>query len=267
MVELNIITGKRVRRLQVPESWEELNSAQLKLACDYRALQGGDPEKMLSVARLIIGADRRTWRSIPPAQKCLMCEEFLAFVVNQTPAFRDNKIPTVRAGLRRLHGFGDMLCDVTWEEFIYADTFVLRGMYREAIAVLYRPAALMTGRKAAFSDKLLERNSERIERLSETTVAALVANYMAVRKRALEEKNRHLFPPTEETYFDGELVMTEGAQAPNQATGWADTHHILMGDQAYEERKFLDSKATTIVAWINRRIKESRDRDRERRKK
>lgn len=265
MVEVNIIR-KRQKRLYVPESWEELDGRQLVLACEYRALQAGDPEKMLSVARRIIGADRRTWRSIPPAQKCLLCEELLSFIINDTPAFRDNKIPSFRVGLRRLHGFDDMLSDITWEEFIYADTFILKGMHREAIAVLYRPAGIL-GRKKKFSDKLLERNSERTEKLGTATVAALVTNYMAVRRKALEEKNRHLFPHTEETYFDGKLVKPEGPQAPNQTTGWADTHHILMGDLAYEERKFLDSKATTIVAWINRRIKESRDRERERRKK
>lgn len=264
MVELNIIAGKRAGRLSVPENWSELNGRQLKLACLYRTLQAGSTRNMLETARRIIGADRRMWRTIPPAQKCLMCEELLGFIIKDTPSFRDNKIPTIRAGLRRLRGFDDMLSDVTWEEFIYADTFMLRGMHREAVAVLYRPANLLTGRKKPFSDSELARNSKRAGKLDDLTVTALAVNFRAVRKASVEEKNRHLFPPMDDTYIDGERLKTDTdrPQAPSQAAGWADTHHILMGDLAYEERKFLDSKATTIICWINRRIRESKERER-----
>ena len=266
MVEVNIITGKKARRLHVPESWEELDGKQFAQACIYRAAAGRDAKAADEAARRIIRVDGRTWRRIGPAQKCLMREELLGFILDGRPSFRDNKTPCVRAGLRRLHGFGDMLGDVTWEEFIFADTFMLKGMHREAIAVLYRPANPLTGKRAPFSDKGLERNAKRVERLDEPTVAAVACCYMAVRKKSLEEKNRQLFPPSSETYFDGKKVEEEPVQSPRQAAGWADTHHILMGDLAYEERKFLDSKATTIVAWLNRRIAEARERERERRR-
>lgn len=264
MVELNIIAGKRAEKLDVPESWAELDGRQLKLACLYRTLQAGSTKNMLETARRILGAGRRMWRRIPPAQKCLMCEELLGFIIKDTPSFRDNKIPTVRAGLRRLRGFDDMLSDVTWEEFIYADTFMLRGMYREAVAALYRPANPLTGKKKPFSDEEFSRNSNRIGRLDDLTVTALAVNFRAVRKASVEEKNRHLFPPADDTYIDGEKMKTDSTkpQAPSQDAGWADTHHLLMGDNAYEERKFLDSKATTIICWINRRIRESKERER-----
>ncbi|MCR4873220.1 MAG: hypothetical protein K5885_06705 [Bacteroidales bacterium] len=264
MVELNIISGKHAERLSVPEKWSELDGRQLKLACMYRTLQAGSTKNMLETARRIIGAGRRMWRKIPPAQKCLMCEELLGFIINDTPSYRDNKIPTVRAGLRRLHGFDDMLSDVTWEEFIYADTFMLKGMFREAVAVLYRPANILTGKKKPFSDPEIPRNSKRIDKLDDLTITALAVNFRAVRKASVEEKNRHLFPSTDDTYIDGEKLKTDTdrPQAPSQAAGWADTHHLLMGELAYEERKFLDSKATTIICWINRRIRESKERER-----
>lgn len=264
MVELNIIAGKKAERLNVPDKWAELDGRQLKLACLYRTLQAGSTRNMLETARRIIRASRRMWRRIPPAQKCLMCEELLGYILKDTPSFRDNKIPTVRAGLRRLRGFDDMLSDVTWEEFIYADTFMLRGMYREAISVLYRPANPLTGKRKPFSDTELSRNEKRVGHLDDLTVTALAVNFRAVRKASVEEKNKHLFPPTDDTYIDGEQVKADSSkpQAPSQAAGWADTHHLLMGDLAYEERKFLDSKATTIVCWINRRIRESKERER-----
>ena len=266
MLELNIITGKRTHRHQVPESWEELDGSQLKHAMLYRA--AGSMGHADEDARRILGVKRRVWRKIPPAQKCMMTEELLGFVFEETPSFRDNKTPVVRAGLRRLHGFDDMLSDVTWEEFIYADTFMLRKMYREMVTVLYRPANPLTKRKRPFSDKDLPRNSRRTDRLDETTVALLALNYRAVRKKAVEEMNGYLFPSMDETYMDGKRITMEEdeSQAPNQAAGWADTHHILMGDLAYEEEKFLKSKATTIVAWLNRRIKESREAERRRKK-
>lgn len=264
MVDVNIIIGKRVRKLSVPESWAELDGKQLKDACAYRVMQVGGTDNHYKTARRIIGADRRTWRKIPPAQKCLLCEELLGFITKETPSFRDNKLPTVRAGLRRLRGFDDMFSDVTWEEFIFADTFMLKGMYQEAVTVLYRPANPLTGKRRPFSEDDLPRNSRRTEKLDDLTIAAIAVNYRAVRKSAVEEKNRLLFPPTDDTYIDGELLKTETTkpQEPNQSAGWADTHHLLMGDLAYEERKFLDSKATTIISWINRRIHESRERER-----
>ena len=266
MVELNIITGRKAHRYQVPESWEELDGRQLKHAMLYKVLN--TQEYREKEARRILGVKRRVWRKIPPAQKCMMTEELLRFVFEETPSFRDNKIPVVRAGVRRLHGFDDMFSDMTWEEFIYADTFMLRKMYREMVTVLYRPANPLTGRKRPFSDKDLPRNSRRTDRLDETTVALLALNYRAVRKKAVEEMNGYLFPSMDETYMDGKRITLEEeeAQAPNQAAGWADTHHILMGDLAYEEEKFLKSKATTIVAWINRRIKESREAERKRKR-
>lgn len=266
MVELNIITGRKAHRYQVPESWEELNGRQLKHAMLYRA--AGSSGNSDEEARRIFGVKRRVWREIPPAQKCMMTEELLRFVFEETPSFRDNKIPVVRAGARRLHGFDDMLSDMTWEEFIFADTFMLKKMYRETVTVLYRPANPLTGKKRPFSEKDLPRNSKRTDRLDDTTVALLALNYRAVRKKAVEELNGYLFPSMEETYMDGKRITMEeeGAQAPSQAAGWADTHHILMGNLAYEEEKFLKSKATTILAWINRRIKESREAERRRKR-
>lgn len=264
MVDVNIIIGKRVKKLSVPESWAELDGQQLKSACSYRIMQVSGTDNLYKTARLIIGADRRTWRKIPPAQKCMMCEELLGFITKDTPSFRDNKLPTVRAGLRRLRGFDDMLSDVTWKEFIFADTFMLKGMFHEAVTVLYRPASPLTGKRRPFSENDLPKNSRRTEKLDDLTVATIAVNYRAVRKAAIEEKNRLLFPPADDTYIDGELIKTEitKPQEPNQSAGWADTHLLLMGDLAYEERKFLDSKATTIISWINRRIRESRERER-----
>lgn len=266
MVDLNIITGRKAYRFKVPESWEELDGSQLKHAVLYKsAFRSAKAE---TEARLTLGVPRRVWRKIPPAQRYMMYADLLRFVIDETPSFRDNKIPVVRAGLRRLHGFDDMFSDVTWEEFIFADTFMLRKMYREMVTVLYRPANPLTGRKRPFSDKDLPRNSKRTDRLDETTVALLALNYRAVRKKAVEETNGYLFPSMEETYFDGKRITLEEeeTQAPNQTSGWADTHHTLLGDLAYEEEKFLRSKATTIVAWINRRIKESREAERRRKK-
>ena len=118
-----------------------------------------------------------------------------------------------------------------------------------------------------FSDRELDNNSRRIDKMDDVAVAAIVTCYMAVRKKAVEEKNRYLFPPSDNTYFDGQLVEDTRQKKPGTEASWADAHHILMGDLAYEEPKFLHSKATTILGWLNRRIKENREAERRLKKK
>lgn len=266
MIDLCII-GKSEYLFPVPDSWADLTPPQFRAACECWMRGPLKLDYPDALVRRVLGVPKRVWRKIPQSQRRWIALDRLAFIAESKPVFRDNKVPVVRVGLRRLHGFDDMFSDLTWEEFIYADTFMQRKMFREAITVLYRPAGLLTGKKLPFSDRELENNSHRIDKMDDATVTAIVTCYMAVRKKAVEEKNRFIFPPSDNTYFDGQLV--EDTQQKNSGTeaSWADAHHILMGDLAYEEPKFLHSKATTMLNWMNRRIKENREAERKLKKK
>ena len=278
MIDLCIHRNQRFRAeekvdtVSIPESWTELTAKQFPAACACRLrmmLRLTTPDGLV---RRALGIPKRVWRRIPPAQRQWIAFERLAFLTETKPVFRDNKMPVIRAGWRRLYGYENMMANVTWEEFIYADTLMLKDRHREALAVLYRPRRWWPLRpddpRVPFSIYRLDRNTERMERLDEETLFALVTNYQAVRTASVVKKYRYLFPDDVATYEDGKKIeedpQDDSGKKPQQS--WADIHHTLMGDQAYEEEKFLHSKATTMLNWLNRRIKENREMERMKRK-
>jgi len=218
-----------------------------------------------AMVRQVLGIPKRMWRKIPRTQRRWIAIDRLAFILDTQPVFRDNKMPVIRAGWRRLYGFENMLADVTWEEFMYADTLMMRKKHRESISVLYRPRMGLSHNpvvRIPFSMFGLDRNTERLAKVDEETLFALVTNYQAVRSAALERKYGYLFPSADESTMDGKKIELDEEDDRKNTPSWPDIHHTLMGDKAYLEPQFLHSKATTMLNWLNRRIKENRETER-----
>ena len=232
----------------VPESYDELSREQLLTVCS--SLGGALTESALYAS--LTGICKETWEEIPfPKSYFLM--RLLDFVIEKEPAFSKQLLPFIEADGVRFIGYQPTFSNTTWEEFIYADGYMLAGRYREAAAVLYRPQREdyngETDRRVPFTIYGADTRLKTLARLSNDQLAAFVLCYTCLRRRFLEQRYPNVFARSPKR---PKISPNE----PEPSFSWVAIHRDLMGDRFYDESKFYASNVHVILGRLDKVIRE-----------
>ena len=232
----------------VPESYDELSREQLLTVCS--SLGGALTESVLYAS--LTGICKETWDVIPfPKRYFLM--RLLDFVFEKEPAFSKQLLPFIEADGVRFIGYQPSFSNTTWEEFIYADGYMLSGRFREAAAVLYRPQrddyTGETDRRVPFTIYGADTRMKHLAHLSDDQLTAFVLCYKTLRERNLENRYPNVFARSPKRR------KTSPSQRES-AFSWVSVHRDLMGDRFYDEAKFYASNVHVILNRLDRVMKE-----------
>ena len=232
----------------VPESYDELSREQLLTVCS--SLGGALTESALYAS--LTGICKETWEVIPfPKRYFLM--RLLDFVFEKEPAFSKQLLPFIEADGVRFIGYQPTFSNTTWEEFIYADGYMLSGRFREAAAVLYRPQrddyTGETDRRVPFTIYGADTRMKHLAHLSDDQLVAFVLCYKTLRERNLVRRYPNVFARSPKRR------KTSPSQQES-AFSWVSVHRDLMGDRFYEESKFFASNVHVILNRLDRVIRE-----------
>jgi len=235
-----------------PASYDELTRDQLLAVCS--AVGGTLSETAFYSAMTGIGEE--TWAEIPFNKRYFLMRLF-DFIFEKEPEFSRQLLPFIEADGVRLIGYQPSFSNTTWEEFIYADGYMLAGRIREAAAVLYRPQREdyngETDRRVPFTIYGSDTRMKAIASLPDDQLAAFVLCYRTLRKRNLEAKYPNVF-----AHAPKRRKTSPGDRAP--AFSWVAVHRDLMGDRFYDEGKFYASNVHVILNRLDRVIREGRGR-------
>lgn len=255
MNEIKIEIKGKSKTYRSPAAWSELGRRNFIPACMLRS-GNGDPEENI---REIIGISKRDFKKIPKSYIMIIYEEYFKWIT-EIPEYKDSKIDVVRLGLKKIRGPERQFSNITWEEFIWADTLYLRGMSDEAMAVLYRRER--KGEKEPFDEKNMNANFKQIKKLPETTRLAMLINYDAMRLGVLEKKYKNLFPPRmTKQQFDSlseEEKKRRLEKDKSDSFSWMEVHTAIMGDNYYMADKYMKTKLSTVLDHIDRTIAEQK---------
>ena len=233
-----------------PECFDELTREQLLAVC---AAVGGTLSESAFYSALS-GIPEETWREIPFGKRYFLMRLF-DFAFEKEPKFSRQLLPWIEADGVRLIGYQPSFSNTTWEEFIYADGYMLAGRFREAAAVLYRPQrggyTGETDRRVPFTIYGADTRMKMLATLPEEQLTAFVLCYKTLRRRNLEEKYPNVFaraPKRRKT----------SPNEPELSFSWVAVHRDLMGDRFYDESKFYASNVHVILGRLDKVIREGR---------
>ena len=232
----------------VPDRYDELTREQLLAVC--AVLDGRMSEPAFYSA--MTGIPEETWQEIPFGKRYFLMRLF-DFAFEKKPDMTKQLLPWIEADGVRLIGYQPSFSNTTWEEFIYADGYMLAGRFREAAAVLYRPQrggyTGETDRRVPFTIYGADTRMKTLATLPEEQLTAFVLCYKTLRRRNLEEKYPNVFARAPKR-----PKISPNDQSP--AFSWVAVHRDLMGDRFYDESKFYASNVHVILGRLDKVIRE-----------
>jgi len=250
MNEVKTVIDGRESVFNVPSCFDELSREQLLAVCRFADGDGGTGTGFVS---LLTGIPSDIWNSLHFGHKYHILR-LLDFVSEGKPSFTKQLLPYIDAGGIRMIGFQPNFSNTTWEEFIYADGYMLAGLFKQAAAVLYRPQRDgyngETDRRVPFSIYGTDTRLNLFGQVSSEQLLAFVLCYKTLRKRNLEEKYPNVFArsaPRE----------TSSRNAAHTSFSWVSVHRDLMGDQFFDEGKFYASNVHVVLGRLDKVIRDS----------
>lgn len=158
-----------------------------------------------------------------------------------------------------LYGYSGDLSDVTFEEWIFADTYAGLQRWDIVAAVLYRQEKENwdheSDRRIPFSKYGTDARAKLTADLNPDILKAIRMNYLLLRRR-MTRKYKRLF---QESEVDTGKV---GTKPPKSSTGWLTLIRNVMGDNFYEEEKYMRLSAPSVFFQLERMVKENNERKR-----
>ena len=240
------VAGKRYS-YDVPENWGELTQQQF---IDFAGGIGEKDRVDPPLAIKLLGIDDVVAVSLNIADWWLVCNWF--DWMRDLSGYTVGKMDTVTLpdGTECL-GFSDDFSDVTWQEWMIADSNANTGQWAIVAAVLYRPRRAdrdhTSDPRREFSQWDCDARLPQFQRLDAAVLAAVALNYKLMRQQ-LTRRYRRLFSGSS----DGK-------------SGGADLQTLIrnvMGDNFYEEDKYLKLSVPSVLFQLDRMVREERERRR-----
>jgi len=262
MTELKITTSKKEFIYQLPTTFDEMTREQFILTAEQiiRAAAGIESDAYYIA---ITEIEKKLWKKLNFFQRYSI-KRLFDFI--SVPTISKQLLPDIETGGQQFIGYQPGFSNTTWQEFIFADQYIMNGKYREAAACLYRPQRPdytgETDRRIPFTFYGTNSRMHYFNNLPEAELFAFVLNYKALRKRNLEEKYPFVFPNTNsqtQTNLDNNSqpnVIEGFTRNPNFS--WLAIHRDLMGDHFYDETKFYELNLHVILNRLNTVIKGSK---------
>lgn len=179
----------------------------------------------------------------------------LSFLKTHTPHNRFI-IPAVR----KYKAPAENLSDISFEDFMFADTFF--SEYADTsnpvklklmVAALYREK--VNNKRLQFDEDLAEQWADDIAKEGMATLEAIAVNYSLVRKW-LQEYYPAVFP---QSNADEDANTSK---KNNSKKGWLDVFDALVGDDGVNEDRYKQMRAINVLRRMNKQIIEQRKKKR-----
>ncbi len=253
--------------LQLPDTVADLTPEQFREAVRHLTRPAGAPAAD-SLLTVVAGLPQEVVDSLTPFQRYRI-EEELAFVTNPDGYdFRDWKVPSVTIGGVVYYGPVSGFGNATWGEFVYADQCAIQGLHRALICALFRPKRKdydgETDIRVPFTTYGTKHRFDLFDGIDPLDEAAILLNYRATRRAALERAYPEIFPyagekADKEKGDDDSDSEAEDEKRPSSFS-WVLIHRNLLGDRIQDEEKFLQLGVHTVLHRLNEVIKENRHR-------
>ena len=239
------VAGKRYP-YDVPENWDELTQEQ------FIIFAGGIADKPgidVETVRRLIGLDDVVTVSLYPADWWLVVHEFDWMA--QLDGYKVGKMDTVTLpdGTVCL-GFSDDFSDVTWQEWMIADSQANAGRWDIVAAVLYRPRKPDWDHKSdprgEFSQWDCDERLPQFQQLDKAVLSAVALNYKLMRQ-ILTRRYKRLFT---------------GGGGKGNGSDLQTLIRNVMGDNFFEEEKYLKLPVPSVLFQLDRMVREERERRR-----
>ena len=259
MNEIKITTAGKELRYSVPATFNEMSREQFILTAAktlHTAAEIDDDAYYLAMT----GIEKENWNKLHFYQR---------YTIKRLFDFTDGTIPTITKQLlsyididgQRFIGYQPGFSNTTWQEFIFADQYMMTGKYREAAACLYRPQRPdytgETDRRTPFTIYGTNSRMPHFNNLPEAELLAFALNYKALRKTHIEEKYPSLFQSSGSLNDNTSSLSTNHLPLSTNFS-WLPIHRTLMGDHFYDEQKFYELNVHVILNRMNTVIQENR---------
>lgn len=239
----------------LPENWEETSPEQfLRMAA--HAAQGDTA----SVAMALLQPEPEVMAALKPADWWALSRE-VEWATDLDALTRQPLDTVALPGGTVLIGWSGDFGGVTWEEFIFADTYAERHRWDVVLAALWRPANPdwdgESDQRIPFSTYGTERRLELTKDLPREWLDAVEVAYLTLRKH-LTDRFPRLFNTKEE--IGEEQPPEPGRPRRKPKPGWMEVTRNLMADNFYEERKYMQLPAASVLFQLHRMIEQSRRR-------
>ena len=261
MNEIKIVTEEKEFLYRAPATFDEMTPEQFILTAEkiIRTTAGiGDDAYYTAIT----GIPQKTWDNLHFYQRYNI-KHLFGFTSEISPLITKQLLPAIETGGQQFIGYQPGFSNTTWQEFIFADQYIMNGKYREAVACLYRPQRPdytgETDRRMPFSIYGTNNRLILFNNILEAELFAFVLNYKALRKYNLEEKYPFIFPNhTTDSKTSPENNNSRLLSVAEAQFSWVAIHRDLMGDRFYDETKFYDLNVHVILNRLNTVIKNNR---------
>jgi len=204
------------------------------------------------------GIEKKSWDKLHFFQRYSIKRLFDFITV---PQISKQLLPTIEISGQQFIGYQPGFSNTTWQEFIFADQYIMSGKYREAAACLYRPQRAdyngETDRRIPFTIYGANSRMQFFNSIPEAELFAFVLNYKSLRKRNLEEKYPFVFGERNTENGETEHETRSPSSVLRSSFSWIGIHRDLMGDRFYDETKFYELNVHVILNRLNTVIKEN----------
>lgn len=239
---------------EMPSCWQELNREQFLAAvkimplCEMKKTYKDDES-----LRVLCGIDKETWSKTDRDIK-IELSKYFDWIAQEIPEFQDAKMEWVEIEGVEYQGMKRSFANITWIEFVWADTLYLHERYDEMTAVLYRRADRNRpgiDKRDPFDESEIGERAKLIRKLDDNTRIAIVIAYAAMKRSCLEKKYRYVFPEREEKK---EEAVKEKAKKNAEKFSWTEVHYNLMGERFYEAEKYEKTRLSIVLNHLNESI-------------
>lgn len=247
MKKIDFVVADKRYEYNVPENWNEVTEGQFRIYVEINSFT-------LDLVRRVIGMDDVVAVSLTSADWWMVCKEFEWMKVTDGIGKLYVDKVTLKDGTV-CYGYNSDFSDVTWEEWMFADTYASRGRWDVVAAVLYRPQRedwnRETDRRIPFSKFGASNRAGQMAELDELTLQSIKVNYLLLRKR-MTDHYYHIF-----TDYNDEETTTEADKKKQGPTDWLTIIRNMMGDNFYEEQKYYQLSVPSVLFQLESRVKEA----------
>jgi len=253
MKSLKIKIKKREFKYSIPESINELTRDQFLVLVDFFLTEStemiGD-----NFVRKILGIPITVWKYLEKAQIYIFKSE-IDPLSEQISIINKQLVDYIEIDKVKYIGYNGTFDNTTWNELIHVEQFFLAQMYQEAAAVLYRPGVVNydgeSDPRKPFNIYGLNKRVKIFKNMDNVQLFAFIFNYKSLHKIYFEDKYPFIW---QKQYASDDIPETKKESG---TFSWLNLHRSILGDNFFDEEKFLNSNAHTVLNRINNAIKEN----------
>lgn len=252
MKSLKIKIKKREFKYSIPESINELTRDQFLVLVDFFLTEStemiGD-----NFVRKILEIPITVWKYFNKAERFVFKNE-IDPLVQQFDQINRQLVDYIEIDNVKYIGYNGTFDNTTWNELIHVEQFFLAQMYKEAAAVLYRPGVENydgeSDPRKPFNIYGLNKRVKIFKNMDNVQLFAFIFNYKALHKIYFEDKYPFI--------WQKQYASEESEKQKETGTfSWLNLHRSILGDNFFDEEKFLNSNVHTVLNRINIAIKEN----------